>query len=442
VTPGDTIVAVASGPARSARAIVRLSGPLTRAALALVLEEPADGRGARAVRVRVTTAFGDRSIAARALLFAAPRSFTGEDCAELILPGHPALLERTVDRLLRCPGVRPAQPGEFSARAFLNGKLSPEQAEGIAAVIAARSSAELATAQRLLSGELGAEYRRLADDLAHALALVEAGIDFTDQEDVVAIAPSDLRARLAGLRAAIDGLIGPGSRTERDSGEVRIVLVGPPNAGKSTLFNALLGRERAVVSDEPGTTRDAVAEPIDFDGARWGLRRAVLVDLAGLDESLALRSALDSAGQRAAGEAIEGADVLVLCDPAGRFAMPAIEPRERPVVRVRTKADLPGAADGGLAVCALDGWNLGALRRAIADAAGAAQGGPGDLPARHRAALLGGAASLDEALGSVDRPELCAASMRSALDRLGEISGAIPPDDVIGRIFASFCIGK
>lgn len=441
---GDTIIAVASGPARSVRGIVRLSGPGARSALASVCEEACGRRGAHSVRVVLETLFGDRALPARVLQFDGPRSFTGEDCVELIVPGHPALLERLVQSLLRAPGVRLAQPGEFTARAYLNGKLTAEQAEGVGAAIAARSDAELASARRLLSGALGVEYRRLADELAHALALVEAGIDFTDQEDVVAITPRDLVERLIGVQCGIDRLVGPGARREREAATPRVVLVGRPNSGKSTLFNALLGRERAVVSDRAGTTRDAIAEPLWLEGGVWGVREVVLVDIAGLDEALCAASAADGAAQRAARAAIESADVLVLCDPAGRFLAPKVNEGGRPLLRVRTKADLPGGAHDceGIAVCALDGWNLAALRRAVGDAAAASADRAGDLPSRHAAALLAARESLSDALVAAERPEVCAVSMRSALDRLGEISGAVSPDDVIGRIFASFCIGK
>ncbi|HBS29099.1 MAG TPA: hypothetical protein DEB06_06530, partial [Phycisphaerales bacterium] len=429
----------------SPRSILRLSGPDTRAALASVLESIPPAPGAHIVRFRLAGPLGEHTLPARLLLFHAPRSYTGEHGAELILPGIPALADRVLDALCAVAGVRPAQPGEFTARAFLHGRLTAEQAEGVGAVIGARTSEELAGAARLLSGELGAAYRALADDAANILALVEAGIDFTDQDAVVAISADALRARTLALTHAIDALIGPGARSEPDAQPPAVVLVGPPNAGKSTLFNALLGQERAVASEEPGTTRDALVEPLVVDDSPWTPCSVRLIDLPGLDGTLAPRSAADTAARRAAREAIASAAVVVWCDPSGRFDRPPsdIAPGV-PVLRLRTKADLPalGPDPGALAVCALDRRNFAALRHAIADAARAAPGPPSGVPARHRVSLINARAAIDDALAAAERPELAASALRTALDHLGQISGAISPDEVLGRIFATFCIGK
>lgn len=434
---GDTIVAIASAPGHARLAIVRLSGSDVIDVLRALCTSPPTTRGIHDVRLRVSE---DRSLEmpARCLLMPGPRSYTGEECCELQVPGSPVVAERVLACCLRVDGVRRAEAGEFSARAFMHGKLSLDRAEGVQAVISARGEDELLAARSALSGETGARVRALVDRLAHTLALVEAGIDFTDQEDVVAIEPEDLRAQLTSIRAGLVALAGPGG--ERTTGAPRVALVGPPNAGKSTLFNALLGRERVAVSEVAGTTRDALVEAVDFGGVH-----AQLVDLAGLDEALADCSAIDADAQRRAREVIESCDLVLHCDPVGDHETPAFD---GPIIRVRTKADLVSAAshEGAIGVCALDGFGvrtlLDAVRGALTKQVRTSKGDAGGVViARHRSAMLDAIESLDGALAAHE-PELCASAMRVALDALGSITGEVTPDDVIGRIFASFCVGK
>lgn len=381
------------------------------------------------------------------MTYAAPHSYTGEDTIEFLLPGNPALLERVLARLTESEGVRRAGPGEFTARAYLNGRLSLDQAEGVAMTITARNEEELNAAQRVLRGAAGARYDAIAESIAQALALVEAGIDFTDQEDVVAIAPNELCDRLTVIATSLQECLGGIPQRER-SGTARVVLVGRPNAGKSTLFNALLGRERAVVSDVAGTTRDAVVERVDLSDAAPGAGEIELVDLAGLDESLT--HGIDHASQAAALRAIGEADAIIHCDPDGRFDV-KFESPHAPTLRVRTKADLPTSSPmrEELAVCALDGWNLSALKRAIADAAGGSASSA--MAARHSEALRNANRTIIDARDRVSAQqdvrhledvEILAMNLREALDHVGSITGRVTPDDVIGRIFASFCIGK
>lgn len=464
---GDTIAAVATGFERSDRAMIRLSGPDAIRAVAphLAPPSPLDADRPRRTIAPATLLLPPvdfegppRELPVLVASFASPASYTGEHACEIQLPGNPALVGRVLELLLATPGVRSADPGEFSARAFLRGKLTAEQAEGVRAMIAARTDAEHNAASALLSGETGSTYRDIADELAAALALVEAGIDFTEEEDVVAIAPADLIERLTLARDRIARVLGPEPAYEADRDLPRVVLAGAPNAGKSTLFNALLGEDRAIVSDTPGTTRDAIEQELELiplSENPWSAQRCLLVDLAGLDDELRSASLLEQLGQSAAIERIREASVIVLCDPRGSFDLSASLPPGPQVLRVRTKADLP-APDGaasGIAVCALDHRNLGALRRSIADALQIA--GPDDAAAsllpRHRAALRRCLAAIEDALtlashSRADRHlaevELIAGAMRESLDAVGEIAGRISPDDVIGRVFASFCIGK
>ncbi len=447
----DTICALATVPAPAHRCVVRLSGPgafgvlpgarpTTRCALRAVLSLP----GAVASSVV--------QVPALLVCFPGPRSFTGEDAAELSFAGNPHLAERVLAELVARPGVRQAQPGEFSARAFLNLRYSLDEAEGIAATIAARTDEELSAARHLLSGTTGERYRRWADECTTLLALVEAGIDFTDQEDVVAISPMDLAARAVAVAVEVQAHTGTRAGAEVGGAVPTVALAGRPNAGKSTLFNALLSRDRAVASPVAGTTRDVLREELDLSREAPGAGVVHLLDVAGLSEDAGRGT--DAEAQRRALEAILGADVVLWCDPSGEFRE-SDSPLHRhgstlrhlpTVIRVRTFGDQPGgqkALSSGIAVCALDHWNLGALRRAIADQTCSARGaGVAALLPRHRRCLASAHGHLMAAAAGANTPELAATSLRGALDDLAELVGAVSPDDVIGRVFAMFCVGK
>ncbi|MDX2147489.1 MAG: GTPase [Planctomycetota bacterium] len=587
---GDTIVALATGEGRSPAALIRCSGPHVREIVARLLTEP--GGCAQRAEVQGETsghrslpgftrkqgflvdgvpgvpgvsripgvpearccvhatfalpailpAWGTLRLPVVALRYLAPRSHTGEDALELLVPGEPSVIERVLLALTSIPNVRHAHPGEFSARAFLNGKVTLDEAEGVAAMIEAESSDDLHAAERIVQGRAGQEYRQWSDEVATLLALVEAGIDFTDQEDVVPIAPSALRTRLQSVCSAIRGVVGDERPRERRDQPPRVVLVGAPNAGKSTLFNALLGWKRAVTSPVAGTTRDALMEDVVFAAAHAEPALATLIDLPGIDQLAPEALASDgpfsdqggSAGASAARDGLHGtpveiqramqerafeaaqdADVIVWCDASGAFQGQHVFVRgpgvagagssasARAIIRVRTKVDRGwerlrrssrGESDSGeshsncIGVCALDGRGLQELRGAIARALGAGAGGTGSsgagsngpnssgpnssgpsfsgagssgagssdsrrraggVPRRHRAALALAAAHLDAACALVEvnapalrEPELVADALRAASHALGEITGRLSPDDILARVFSTFCIGK
>jgi len=455
----SVILAVASPPGRAARGIVRVSGPgafeLVQPHLACDDLEAAFVRGLHASTLNIDS----MSIRCLTLVFPAPASYTGEDSLELHLPGNPTLLERVVDALIgsagtRCLAARRAEPGEFTARAYLRGRIDLLQAEAVVATIAARSDAALRAAGLLRSGAVGDFARKQSDAVASMLALVEAGIDFTDQEDVVPIGPAELGRRIAPVRDSLQRRLDRALGTEQLEAVPWVVLTGAPNAGKSTLFNALLGRARAVVSAAAGTTRDVLTEPLTVT-TDHGPAEVLLVDLAGADLPT---DALTRRMQSAAREALDRADLVVRCvaDDAPGSACERDTEASIPLL-VRTKADLssPGRADETLRVSAVTGEGLDALRaeigRRLADRAVSLAADATVLRPRHEAALRCALTGLDEAVALVELAgdarsladvEFIAASLRTALNALGELAGDVTPDDVLGRVFAEFCVGK
>jgi len=449
-----TIIAQASGQAPAPRAIIRVSGPAVPHILATLFDSPPT-TPAQPARLKLAH---DLTLPVLLIRATAPRSYTGEDTLELLLPGHPALTRRVLDALLDCSNadriIRQAEPGEFTARAYLLGKLTLAQAEGVAATIAAATHAELDSARALLAGTQGRQLADLADDLANNLALVEAGVDFTDQEDVVPITSAALRQRLDHLVTHLDALLGSVRGQERPDFRPLVVLAGAPNAGKSTLFNALLGRTRALASPTPGTTRDVLREPLTLATPAAGLE-ITLADLAGLDDQPAHRSAIDDQAQAIARATLQDADLILWCDPTGLFAAAPIlhSAAAPPILKIRTMSDQPAAPPAARDIhplCALDGRGLAALRDLIATTLWPAANRPrAALLPRHRRAVLQARAAarsareqLQARSGPIDHPEIVSSLLRTALDHLGEVSGQLPPDEIVGRIFATFCIGK
>jgi tRNA modification GTPase len=443
MTSGDTIVAISSAVGAGARMIVRASGP-DGAKLASDVWKASLPDASHAACGALTLA--NLEVPGVWLyVFHSPRSYTGEDLVEFHIPANALLARMLLDDLV-ARGARPADPGEFTARAYFNGRLDLTEAEGVAATIAASGEQELRAARRLLAGELARRLRPATDLVAETLALVEAGIDFAD-EGVTFLSAKDVSERIACVDAMLRALLESSSRFERLAHEPRIVLVGRPNAGKSTLLNALAGHERAVTSPVAGTTRDVLTADVT-------LPRGIvkLTDAAGLGgEDLDDPTPADVARQMRenALRAAEAAEVLVLVRDV-TDVRPDLELLPRtPDVIVQTKGDLRPAGAGGFMVSAKTGANLDALRReldhlAFGTPASSSGGTALALNARHVQAVSEARDALGRAEGHVagEASELVALELREALDAVGRVEGVVTPDDVLGRIFSAFCIGK
>ncbi len=434
MNPADTIAAVSSPPGRSWRGMIRVAGPEAWRVTAPLLDDPPALESHRVTHARLC----DPALPVLLTFFRGLRSYCGDDTIELQMPGHPAVLERVLQQCFAA-GARAANPGEFTYRAWKHGKLDLLEAEGVAALIAARSDGQLAAAQRLHGRELGRHADSLTATLTDLLALVEAGIDFTDQEDVVPIEPRLLHERLSALHESVETLRSRSQTWGQAEALPRVVLAGPPSAGKSTLFNALLGRRRAVADPLPGTTRDVIEEPWEVSPGR----EVLLVDLAGLDDAAA---GLDAQAQALAREAIADADLVLWLGNAG------LAPTGALAVQSRCDLDVDNAK-ADVRVSGVTGEGLQQLRQRLVerlDSAGCTTAGDAlVLQPRHTEALRQAASSIDAARSAFDAdghalttPELVAVHLRAALDALGTLSGRVDPDDVIGRVFATFCVGK
>jgi tRNA modification GTPase len=437
----STVFALATPPARGAIAVIRLSGPGSRRAL----EALGGGRlRPRTAHLRDLTHDGRTLDQALVLWFPAPKSYTGEDCAELHLHGGRAVVEAVSETLLTL-GLRPADPGEFTRRAFQNGRMDLAQAEAVADLIDAETTAQAAQALGQLDGALSQTYAGFRRDLLKALALVEAEIDFPD-EDVPDNLARTAGPVLDGLIADLEAALADAQRGQRVREGYRIVLIGETNAGKSSLFNALIAREAAIVTPIAGTTRDVLDADLVIGGYA-----VTLSDTAGLRDS---EDPVEAEGVRRARSRARDADLRLWVRAPGDREGAASEFARAGDLVVLTKSDLDtdGSWDASppdreaLVVSTETGEGLSALHDWIAarlarDLAGA------DFPAvtreRHRRRLTEALAASTDARAALDRaPEMAGDDLRRAADALARVIGAIGVEDVLGEVFASFCIGK
>ncbi|MEE9294696.1 MAG: tRNA modification GTPase [Phycisphaerae bacterium] len=462
----DTIVAVSSPPGSGPRGIVRCSGPETMALVQRIFAPQSGAKidtvpGFRRLDGEVELEPGC-AVPGEMYLFRAPRSYTRQDCVEFHVPGSPALLAMLVQRLIEL-GARAAQPGEFSARAFLSGAMDLTKVEAVAALIRSRSDAQLRAARRMMDGRLAETTDRILQQLAQLVALVEADIDFA-QEPIEFITPADLKLRLHAIADALRRLIGSAQSTERIDVLPHILLIGRPNAGKSTLMNRLGGMDRSICAPAPGTTRDVLSAPIALDHGE-----ALLLDAAGVDP--AAEGLMHKAG-KATLETAARVDLLCLVVDLSTYPDNSVLELTAsvvgtPCVVVGNKMDLIDDTDrdariawlksaGRGPVCAISaktGQGVDRCRQLLAEVLHLPETGVGDdvvlITARQCEATETALAAVERcateasAIGeTIDRADILAFELREALESLGTIAGTVTTEDLLSRVFASFCIGK
>lgn len=422
-----TIVAVSSPHGNSPRALIRACGNN--------IFESSASTGVKVNYRKLTSCnieIPEGTLPILCMAYPAQHSYVGQDTLEIMLPNNRFVIDSVVRKLIEVTDGRYAEAGEFTARAFFNGKMSLSEAEGVCATISANNDCELRGAALLREGVLNSLVIPISQTIAKTLALVEAGIDFTDEEDVVAISLDNLHASIESAYQSIESILKGKIAMTTLQHLPNVVIAGAPNAGKSTLFNALLGRNRVVVSDIAGTTRDAIQEHVWF-----GAKEALLIDIAGFEEA---NTQLGVAAQDSAQRMVERADIVLWCIAPGETEPIA----DSSTLFVYTKSDLRNEHPHN-EVCSLLGTGLDQLQATVEEKLFSIPLPTEDALAilpRHEQHLQSTASSLQEAREHCSVPELTAASLREALNSIGSISGAVTPDEVLGEVFASFCVGK
>ncbi|MBI9018328.1 MAG: 50S ribosome-binding GTPase [Phycisphaerae bacterium] len=462
----DTITAISSPPGEAVRGVLRLSGPTAlELAKSLFYSEELDsvafldlpGRS----RIAGRCWLGDNiSIAAEAYVFRAPSSYTTQDMVEIHTSGNQTLLQMLLNQLLS-NGARLAGPGEFTARAFFNGRIDLTEAQAVASMIHAQSDAQLRASERLLEGQLYKLVASLSESVAHILALTEASIDFS-QEEIEFANNEQFRGMIKDVQDRLKAIVDDSITWQEIQKLPQVVVAGPANAGKSSLVNKLLGMDRAIVSNIAGTTRDLLTAPMKLSDGE-----CMLIDTAGLGEVV---DPLAGQTQELSRKALQNCDLLVwMMDPTRGDDTANYPPEDiklpSHVIVLVGKADLfetnkikqqfwdkyfkldCGLPDNFLAISPVADFNIDAVRKLIEM----------NLTERHsvnitamtvtltvrqRQALIDANNSLASAYDSVDMHEIAALELRDALDYLGTISGKVTPDEILGQIFGQFCIGK
>jgi tRNA modification GTPase len=429
----NTIYALSSGSVPAGVAVIRVSGPAAGETIAALCRKPPEARSAA---LRILRRPSDDAVIDQALVlwFPGPRSETGEDMAEFQVHGGRAVVQAVFDVLAGC-GLRLAQPGEFARRAFANGKLDLTEVEGLADLVAAETEVQRRQAIGQAGGELAKRAERWRTELIHLRAEIEARLDFSDESDIAAALPSDFWSRVERLKGEMEEALAGAASGERVREGFRVAIMGRPNAGKSSLLNALARRDVAIVTEEAGTTRDILEIPLDLGGYP-----VLLFDTAGIREAASLA---EQEGVRRARRMGEAADLVLWLEDCTGEPRDLPEGLAGPIWRVATKLDLcPDRWDSGLAISVVTGAGISELMRRLGMQAAESLGRGNALVTRQRQkeALETAIAALS---GMGDTAEEVAADLlRSASEAIGRLSGRIDVEDVLDRLFAEFCVGK
>lgn len=438
----DTIFALATPPGRSGVAVIRLSGPLTRAILDSTLGGPRPEPRKAALRL-IRDAGGQAIDQGLILFFPGPASFTGEDCAEFQIHGGPAIIEALLDRLLEL-GARPAEAGEFTRRAFEHGKLDLTEAEGLADLVDAETSAQREQALAQMTGALKSLYEDWRARLVSIMAAIEGEIDFPDEEGVPDHLAQTARTSIQSLQDQMARHLDDNHRGEKIRDGFNIAIIGPPNAGKSSLLNALAGREAAIVTDIPGTTRDIVEARTMLGGFA-----VTLADTAGLR---AAQDIVEQEGIKRALTRADSADLVVgVLDGSVVWNQEMTRVLEKSHLLVVNKSDLdqrltlPDSSVAVIRAAITEGEGVSEIERWL-ESEVTNRLGRREMPAlsraRHRRNVEQAYAALTRAADSLDQPELAGEDLRLATRSLESLTGRVDIEDVLGEVFSRFCVGK